>query len=117
VLFAPELNLTLLAGDAQDRYYRVPGRTLDDEAKKLRSRGVLEGQTTIEMVNEWDRFMIRVSAPGAQKLLRHPLETASQSEGGFERTYQGSVILPVWPLVLGDGHTAEFRVRIEFEGW
>ncbi|MCA1665334.1 MAG: DUF1926 domain-containing protein, partial [Myxococcales bacterium] len=45
---------------------------------------------------------------------RHPLETASQSEGGFERTYQASVLLPVWrDVVVGDGQPFECKVTIE----
>ena len=45
---------------------------------------------------------------------RHPLETASQSEGGFERTYQASVIVPVWRDVsVGDGQPFECKVTIE----
>ncbi len=31
---------------------------------------------------------------------RFPLETVSQSESGFERSYQGSVIMPFWQVVL-----------------
>ena len=47
-------------------------------------------------------------------LWRHPLETASQSEGGFERTYQGSVIVPVWrDITVGDGQPFECKVTIE----
>jgi hypothetical protein len=34
---------------------------------------------------------------------RFPLETASQSEAGFERTYQGSVVAPVFALTLTPG--------------
>ncbi|MBI5555882.1 MAG: DUF1926 domain-containing protein, partial [Elusimicrobia bacterium] len=31
---------------------------------------------------------------------RFPLETVSQSESGFERSYQGSVIMPLWRVIL-----------------
>ncbi|MDD5491603.1 MAG: DUF1926 domain-containing protein, partial [bacterium] len=31
---------------------------------------------------------------------RFPLETVSQSESGFERSYQGSVIMPFWQVAL-----------------
>ncbi len=31
---------------------------------------------------------------------RFPLETVSQSEAGFERSYQGSVIMPLWKVSL-----------------
>jgi alpha-amylase len=110
--FAPELNLTLLAGDAQDRYYRVAGQELQD--RRLASRGELPAGSTLELVNEWDKFAVRVSASPAAVLWRHPLETASQSEGGFERTYQGSVILPVWRRVaLGPDKPFEARVTVE----
>jgi alpha-amylase len=109
VFFAPELNLTLLAGDAPDRYYRAPKELQD---RRLASRGESEG--SLELVNEWDKFLARVSAQPATTLWRHPLETASQSEGGFERTYQGSVILPIWRQVtLGDGKWFEATVQIE----
>src|SRR5581483_2355827 len=92
LFFAPEVCLTLLAGDAPDRYYRVAGKELQD--RRLASRGESDGP--LELVNDWDKFLVRVSAEPATTLWRHPLETASQSEGGFERTYQGSVILPAW---------------------
>jgi alpha-amylase len=34
-----------------------------------------------------------------------PIETVSESEEGFERIYQGSQILAVWPLELNPGAT------------
>jgi alpha-amylase len=111
--FAPELNLTLLAGDAPDRYYRVAGQELAD--RRLASRGQSEPGATLELVNEWDRFVVRVSAEPATSLWRHPLETASQSEGGFERTYQGSVILPVWRIALRPDAPFEARVTVEVQ--
>jgi 4-alpha-glucanotransferase len=115
VFFAPELNLTLLAGDAPDRYYRA-ARELSKDERKLASRGESEGP--LELVNEWDRFLIRVSATPAGTTWRYPLDTASQSEGGFERTYQGSVLLPIWPQVaLGDGKWFEAAVTIELESF
>ncbi|MDD5131962.1 MAG: DUF1926 domain-containing protein [bacterium] len=36
----------------------------------------------------------------AASVWRFPLETVSQSESGFERSYQGSVIMPFWPVIL-----------------
>jgi alpha-amylase len=112
--FAPELNLTLLAGDAQDRYYRVPGRELAADARRLASRGELDGGVPLELVNDWDKFVVRLTAAPATVWWRYPLETASQSEGGFERTYQGSVIVPLWRnLSLKPGQPFEARVTVE----
>ncbi|MFI5290710.1 MAG: alpha-amylase/4-alpha-glucanotransferase domain-containing protein, partial [Polyangia bacterium] len=110
VTFGCEVNLTLLAGDAPDRYYRIGGRELAD--RRLASRGETEG--ALELVNEWDRFLVRLSSAPATSTWRYPLETASQSEGGFERTYQGSVLTPLWRAVeLGEGRTFAPRITIE----
>ena len=112
--FASESSLTLLAGDAPDRYYRVPGRELPKDERKLASTGELPAGTALELVDEWDKFFVRVTATPGATLWRYPLETASQSEGGFERTYQASVIVPVWrDILVGDGRTFECKVTIE----
>ena len=51
--------------------------------------------------------------PGKRRpatLWRFPLETVSLSEGGFERIYQGSLLLLQWRFRL-PGKSEEFRVR------
>jgi 4-alpha-glucanotransferase len=112
LVFAPEIDLTLLAGDAPDRYYRVPGHELAATERKLASRGETPAGAPLELVNEWDRFQVRVSASPEVALWRYPLETASQSEGGFERTYQSSVILPRFHVTLEEGRDFEATVTI-----
>jgi alpha-amylase len=37
-------------------------------------------------------------SPGPDRWWLAPIFTVSQSEGGFEKVYQGSAILPVWDL-------------------
>ena len=44
-----------------------------------------------------------------------PLETVSNSEGGFERTFQGVVFLPHWRLSLGAGESAERTLAFVLE--
>jgi hypothetical protein len=41
---------------------------------------------------------------------RFPIETISQSEGGFERVYQSSVVVPNWQIQLDP--LAEWSVEI-----
>ncbi|HEY1585174.1 MAG TPA: alpha-amylase/4-alpha-glucanotransferase domain-containing protein, partial [Polyangia bacterium] len=114
ITFASESSLTLLAGDAPDRYYRVAGRELSKDDRKLASTGELPAGTALELVDEWDKFFVRVSATPNATMWRHPLETASQSEAGFERTYQASVIVPVWrDVAVSDGQIFECKVTIE----
>ena len=42
-----------------------------------------------------------------------PIETVSNSEGGFERVYQGSALVFTWPLHLAPGGARTFRIRHE----
>ena len=113
--FAPELTLTLLAGDATDRYFRVADAftaALGD--RRLASSGELPPGADLRLVNEWDSFEVRVVPSPPTTLWRYPLETASQSEAGFERTYQGSVlVVPYRDVTVGNGQIFECAVELE----
>jgi predicted glycosyl hydrolase (DUF1957 family) len=112
--FAPELSLTLLAGHDAGRRYVSPGRTLPDT--NLASRGELPECATLELQDDWSGIRAIVTASdtkGAPTFWRFPLETASQSEAGFERTYQGSVLAPVWPVVLAPGEVFSASLTLE----
>jgi hypothetical protein len=43
---------------------------------------------------------------------RFPLETVSNSEAGFERTYQGSVLVPRFDLVLHSERPIEIALEL-----
>jgi len=59
--------------------------------------GIVPG-TQIIAVDEWQDVAIELNAPNASHLWVAPIETVSESEDGFERVYQGSQILAVWPV-------------------
>jgi len=109
--FGVEFNFTLLAGDAEDRFYFCPGKTLD--ANRMNSMGELEGVETIGLRDSWHKFQLTLSFNPSTRLWRFPVETVSQSEDGFERTYQGSCLLAHWPLDLAPGATARFAIRLQ----
>jgi alpha-amylase len=107
--FGIELNINLLAGNAPDRYYTIPGRHLED--RKLASEGALNDMTEIHLVDEWNKMKVVLKTDKKCNLWRFPLETVSLSESGFERIFQGSCLLLYWPLDFGPKE--EFRVSIE----
>ncbi|GAH95368.1 unnamed protein product, partial [marine sediment metagenome] len=74
--FATELNLTLLAGDADDRYYVVPGRKLKD--RKPASIGEEPDVSSLQMVDEWANIKITVQSAEPCCMWRYPVETVSQ---------------------------------------
>jgi alpha-amylase len=62
------------------------------------------------MVDEWQGVSVSFFAPGARDFWITPIETVSESEEGFERIYQGSQIIAVWPIELAQG--AEWKCRL-----
>jgi 4-alpha-glucanotransferase len=103
--WAVQCNLTLSAGDAPGRYFRVAGRP------SLGSRGRLEGAHGLAMVDEWLGGEVALSFSAPAEVSWAPVETVSLSESGFERIYQGSALLVAWPLRLGPGETWEVSLR------
>jgi len=111
--FGSELNFSLLAGNAPDRYYEIPGHVLDK--RNLASVGETNNVGRVSLVDEWLKLKVTLEFSQPAILWRAPVETVSQSEAGFERVYQSSMVMPLWRLSLGPGKgwKTEIRVRIE----
>jgi alpha-amylase len=107
--FGIEFNINLLAGDASDRYYHIPGAQLED--RRLASMGELEDVSEVHLIDEWNRFEVVLKTDKNCGLWRFPIETVSLSESGFERIFQGSCLLFYWPLELKPRE--EFVVTVE----
>jgi hypothetical protein len=104
--WAVQLNLTLTAGEAEGRYYRVEGRP------SLGSRGALGGARTLTLVDEWIGGEIGIGWSAGAHIGWAPIETVSLSESGFERIYQGSALLLTWPVTLAPGGVWEGSVSL-----
>jgi alpha-amylase len=89
-----EIVLNLLAPNVPDRYFEFAGKR-----EALAWSGVVEG-SRLRVVDEWQNVAVTIDAPGASHLWIAPIETVSESEEGFERVYQGSQILAIWPVQL-----------------
>lgn len=98
--FGVELVYNLLAGDATDRYYLSESSELKD--KRLVSIGVLNGIDKLSLIDEWLGLIIELHAENAGEFWRFPVQTVSISESGYEKLYQGSVVIPVWRIKLED---------------
>jgi len=101
--FGVEFNANFLAGNAPDRYYHTPGTVIEDprlgskgELRDCRAIGLRDAYNGLDYHLEWDR---------PATLWRFPVETISMSEGGVERVYQSSVVMPHWRFELGPGET------------
>jgi hypothetical protein len=108
LVFAPEWSLSFLTGDPEWVFMSAGGA----ECLDVRKMHVLED---VERAHITDRIrgqrLVLECEPSAW-LWARPLETASQSEGGLERLFQGLGLVTAWPLSLRDGERACFTVTI-----
>lgn len=113
-LFGVEFAVNLLTGSADDRYYFSEDRDLG--RPQLGRSGCDDDLRHFALRDEWLRlgFEMRFSQPA--RIYRYPIETVSQSEGGQERVYQGSVVLPSWNLVCAPGAHVAFDLEVEVIG-
>ena len=91
--FGIEFNLAGLPAGADDRYYYdFQGQRLG----QLQSTLSLQDCQRIGLVDEWlgVDVSLDVSKPGG--LWTFPIETVSQSEGGFEMVHQACCLVPHW---------------------
>jgi alpha-amylase len=106
--FAVEVNLAGMAGHAHDRYYSgASGERLG----MLDARLDLRGQDGLTLTDEWLDLSVGLGWSRPAGVWCFPVETVSQSEGGFEGVYQSSAVIPHW-FVTGDADRRwEVRLR------
>lgn len=94
--FAPELNFAGLPAGADDRYF------CDSEGKPLGQLGQqldLQASTHLGLVDQWLGIDVGLSFDRPTDIWTYPVETVSQSEGGFELVHQSVAVVPHWQLV------------------
>jgi alpha-amylase len=95
-IFAPEFNLSMLAGNAHDRFYY--------DSKTNLGPLITEGESSNEKIfgikDLFQKIDIGFKLTKPAQIWYFPVQTVSQSESGFELVYQSSVILPRWEIKL-----------------
>jgi 4-alpha-glucanotransferase len=99
-----EMVVNFLAPSTPDRYFESDGRRFP-----LRWAAAVPG-AEIRVVDEWQKAAVNIQAEGAREFWVSAIETVSESEDGFERIYQGSQLLAVWPVELSERE--EWRGRL-----
>jgi hypothetical protein len=96
-----EIVLNLLAPNEVNRFFET-GPKGDQERQPLNWSGEADGPA-MRIVDEWQNVSVSIEALSVPRFWIAPIETVSESEEGFERVYQGSQILAVWPVELKPG--------------
>lgn len=113
--FASEWLFCLLAGNAPDRFITWDaGLGIGEKRDILASRGEMP-PGPVTLTDSWLKFSGTVSVQGATKVWRDAIETVSQSEGGYERVYQGTSVVPVWDIRLEPGQSLRFGLSLTLQ--
>ncbi|MEX2173406.1 MAG: alpha-amylase/4-alpha-glucanotransferase domain-containing protein [Pirellulaceae bacterium] len=96
--FGVEFNFAGLPSGADDRYYHdEAGRRLGQLGKSLDLADV----AGLALTDEWLGIDVSLKLNRPTSIWTFPIETVSQSEGGFELVHQSVCTIPHW-LVRGD---------------
>lgn len=96
--FGVEINLAGMAGHADDRLLIAPDQR---PLGRLDARLDLAELGGIAVRDAWRDARIDLSWSRPAAVWSFPIETVSQSEGGFEAVYQSTALIPRW-VVQGD---------------
>ena len=113
MLFGVETAWAMLAGNSPDRYYHVNGSKPQDAT--MISSGVISSSDTIGIRDEAFKYDINIRTDRKLDWWRFPIETVSLSEGGFERNYQQSTVMPVMRLDLEPGGSSGLLVSVRID--
>ena len=99
-----------MAGAAFDRNYFSAARENLGNLSALISR---PGEPALGLVDEYLGVELWLSADPAAGFWAYPVETVNDSEGGFERVYQSSAVLPWWELKALPGEEQVVTLTLE----
>jgi alpha-amylase len=77
--------------------------------------GETNNVSRVSLVDEWLKLKLTLDFEQPAILWRAPVETVSQSEAGFERVYQSSMVMPLWRISLGPGRSWEVEITVKIE--
>ncbi|MBN67857.1 MAG: alpha-amylase, partial [Gimesia sp.] len=97
--FGVEFNFAGMAAGASDRYYY---NHMGKQLGQLESKLDLEKLDRIGLVDEWLGLDAALDLSSPANIWTFPIETISQSEGGYELVHQSSVVIPHWEFVADD---------------
>lgn len=106
--FGVECNLSMPSCGGPGGHYQLEGQGNWNGPLDLRKEDA--GISQLKLVDEVLKGTVEINWDRPAALWRFPVETVSQSESGWEKTYQSSVVMPIWHLELNPGE--KWRVGI-----
>ncbi len=112
-IYAMENNFTLLAADAEDRFYFFTDENGNgDKIEKLSSMGEMVGTRFGMKDDGYTHVAINIDSENAIKYLYTPFYTISDAINTLERIYQGSSIVCLKELSIKPNSVEIFKISI-----
>ncbi len=109
---APEFNFAGLPSGADDRYFSGgQGQRLGQLGHQLD----LNGMTQLGLTDEWLGISVTLKFDQPASIWTYPVETVSQSEGGFELVHQSVAVLPHWIVVPDAEGRWSMKLRLSID--
>ncbi len=110
--FAPELNFAGLPSGADDRFFRdLEGNSLGQLGQQLD----LNDTTDLGLVDQWLGIDVGLHFDRLTSIWTYPVETVSQSEGGFELVHQSVAVVPHWHLLPDTNGCWSVTIRLAID--
>jgi alpha-amylase len=110
--FAVEFNFAGMAAGADDRYFYHDGQA---RAGQLQSLQDLREADRIGLVDEWLGLDVSLSLGRQGGIWAFPIQTVSQSEGGFELVHQSTAVVPHWLVEPDPQGRWEMSLRLKMD--
>ena len=85
----------------------VNGSTIKSEVESE-----LQSVSGLQIESRLYQYKITIATDKIADIWTHPLWTVSLSEGGFEKVYQGAIIMPHWKISLGAGESWQVQISL-----
>lgn len=112
IQFGCEFNFSSMAAGQSDRYY------YDATGQQLGTLDAIQQLPPTErigLVDEWQGLDIGLDLSQAAEVWTFPIQTVSQSEGGFELVHQSSAVTPVWKFTVDTSQRWEVHLRLHID--
>ena len=106
-----------MPANCDDRYFYTETEGETDARRNLGHLGTrldLVDATHLGLVDEWLKLDIRVTFSRPARLWTYPVETVSNSEGGFELVHQSVAVVPNWFVQGDDAGCWEAEIAVQF---
>jgi alpha-amylase len=110
--FAVEFNFAGMAAGADDRYFYHNGQARAGQLQTLQN---LARADRIGLVDEWLGLDVSLALSKAGGFWAFPIQTVSQSEGGFELVHQSTAVLPHWQIEADSNGCWEVAIKLNLD--